>query len=133
MTPFQAAAVSSWNAAQQTATISVVYSACAASSQPVWAKMMDYFGRPFVVYASFLFYVLGCIIMAVSQNVETMCGGRAIYVFGYGAQNRRLNGEAETDTSVPVCYHRRRHESAPPCSVLVPGVSSAECERAWTD
>lgn len=124
MTPFQSAAISGWNAAQQTATISVVYSACAASSQPVWAKMMNYFGRPFVLYASFLFYVLGYVIMAVSQNVDTMCGGTALYVFGYGAQNReRRGGGSEADAQ---CSCTSSSPTPPACATV-------SCSRPWCE
>lgn len=85
--PFQAAAVSEWNAAGQVATLGVARATIAAASQPVWAKTMDYMGRPFVVYASTFFYCLGYILLASSQNFGQLAGGIVLQVFGFGGEN----------------------------------------------
>ncbi|KLT44826.1 siderochrome-iron uptake transporter [Cutaneotrichosporon oleaginosum] len=73
--PFQAQAVSGWNAAGQVATLGVARATIASASQPIWAKIMDYMGRPFVVYGSCFFYCLGYIVLACSNNFGTLAGG----------------------------------------------------------
>jgi MFS family permease len=85
--PFQAAAVGEWKAAGQVATLGVARAAMAAASQPIWAKIMDYMGRPFVVLGSCLFYCLGYVLLASSQNFGQLTGGLILYVFGFGGEN----------------------------------------------
>jgi MFS family permease len=84
---FQSAAISEWNAAGQSSTLSVARAAIAAASQPVWAKIMDNLGRTFVVFSSTIFYILGYIVMASAQNFGALTGGLILQVFGFGAQN----------------------------------------------
>lgn len=91
-TPFQSQAASEWGVAGQVATLGVARATIAAASQPIWAKIMDYLGRPFVVYGSCFFYCLGYILLASSQNFGQLAGGLVLYVMGFGGENSKCTG-----------------------------------------
>ncbi|KAF2630363.1 siderochrome-iron transporter-like protein Sit1 [Macroventuria anomochaeta] len=65
------------------ATIGVLRSVIAAAAQPTAAKIADVFGRVEVVLVSIFFYVLGTVIEAVSDNVESFAAGAVFYQVGY--------------------------------------------------
>lgn len=90
--PFQAEAVSSWNVAGQVATLGVARATIASASQPIWAKIMDYMGRDFVVYGSCFFYCLGYIVLASAKDFGSLAGGLVLQVFGFGGENSESGG-----------------------------------------
>jgi SIT family siderophore-iron:H+ symporter-like MFS transporter len=65
------------------ASINVVRSVIAAAAQPTAAKIADVFGRFELVCISVVFYVLGTIIEACSNDVATFAGGSVLYQIGY--------------------------------------------------
>lgn len=85
-TPYQAAAVSSWNAAARTSTLGVIRAVVSASSQPVYAKLADFVGRPFVIVVFTLFYIVGCVLQATAGGFGSYTAGFVLYVFGFAGQ-----------------------------------------------
>ncbi|KAH7089591.1 siderochrome-iron transporter-like protein Sit1 [Paraphoma chrysanthemicola] len=65
------------------ATINVLRSVIAAAAQPTAAKIADVFGRVEVVVISVVFYLLGTIVEATSNNVASFCAGAVLYQVGY--------------------------------------------------
>ena len=51
--------------------------------QPSAARIADVFGRVELVIVSVFFYVLGTIVEATAQNVQTFAGGSVLYQTGY--------------------------------------------------
>lgn len=94
---FQAFAVSEWNVAGQTATLAVIRSCIGAASQPVYAKLCDHVGRPFVLFISTLFFLLGTVVCAAAQNFGSYIAGFVIYTFGFGGQNSASRPRPEAD------------------------------------
>jgi len=80
---FQTNATASYSSHSLLATINVVRSVIAAAAQPTAAKIADVFGRLELVCVSVVFYVVGTIIEACSDNVRTFAGGAVLYQIGY--------------------------------------------------
>ncbi|TXT10691.1 hypothetical protein VHUM_02196 [Vanrija humicola] len=85
-TPYQAAAVSSWNAAAQTSSLGVIRAVIAASSQPIFAKLSDFAGRPFVICVATVFYAIGCIMQATADSFPNYTGGFVFYTLAFAGQ-----------------------------------------------
>ena len=64
-------------------TISVVRSVIGAAAQPAGGKIADVFGRMELLIVSIIFYVVGSIIEAASQNLEGFSAGAVFYELGY--------------------------------------------------
>ncbi|KAL1412222.1 hypothetical protein Q8F55_003233 [Vanrija albida] len=97
---FQAFAVSEWNVAGQTATLAVIRACIGSASQPVYAKLCDYVGRPFVLFISTFFFLLGTIVCAAAQNFGSYIAGFVIYTFGFGGQNMLIFAVASDFSSM---------------------------------
>lgn len=80
---FQLFAAGSFGANDLTATISVVRSVIGAAAQPTGGKIADVFGRLELLCVSIVFYAMGTIIEATSQNIETFSAGAVFYELGY--------------------------------------------------
>jgi len=65
------------------ASVNVLRAVIAAAAQPTAGKIADVFGRLELVCCSVFFYVLGTVIEAVAENVDTFCAGAIIYQVGY--------------------------------------------------
>lgn len=65
------------------ATINVLRSVVAAAAQPTAAKIADVFGRFELVLCSVLFYVVGTIVEATSNDTQTFSAGAVLYQVGY--------------------------------------------------
>ena len=61
------------------ATINVLRSVIAAAAQPTAAKIADVCGHVELVIVSVFFYVIGTIIEATANNVQTFAGGAVLY------------------------------------------------------
>jgi SIT family siderophore-iron:H+ symporter-like MFS transporter len=85
-TPYQAAAVSSWNSAAQTSSLGVIRAVIAASTQPIYAKLADFLGRPFVVCLFTLFYIIGCVLQATADSFASYTGGFVFYTLAFAGQ-----------------------------------------------
>ena len=55
----------------------------AAAAQPTAARIADVFGRVELILVSIVFYILGTIIEACSNSVQTFAGGAVLYQIGY--------------------------------------------------
>ncbi|THG94439.1 hypothetical protein EW026_g7038 [Hermanssonia centrifuga] len=82
---YQTEATSSYATHSLLATVNVLRAVIAAAAQPTLAKLMDVFGRFEVLLASVVFYIIGTIIEACSNNVESFSGGAILYQIGYTA------------------------------------------------
>ncbi|KAI9484018.1 MAG: major facilitator superfamily domain-containing protein [Benjaminiella poitrasii] len=51
--------------------------------QPLFSKLADMVGRAFAYTASVTFFMVAFIVMACSNNYNTLVGGQVIYAFGY--------------------------------------------------
>ncbi|KAG6007246.1 hypothetical protein E4U43_000338 [Claviceps pusilla] len=80
---YQPTATSSFGEHSLSATVNVLRSAISVGAQPTAAKIADVFGRVELICVSVIFYVVGTIIEAVSDNVDTFSGGAIIYQIGY--------------------------------------------------
>ncbi|KAG5931748.1 hypothetical protein E4U59_007939 [Claviceps monticola] len=80
---YQPTATSSFSEHSLSATVNVLRSAISVGAQPTAAKIADVFGRVELVCVSVLFYVVGTIVEAVADNVDTFSGGAIIYQIGY--------------------------------------------------
>jgi len=85
---YQNFALSDFGAAAQVSTVAVVRSIVAAAAQPLYAKISDYFGRLSILFIAVLFYVVGTIVQAASQNLDQFLGGAVLYQFGYTGTQR---------------------------------------------
>ncbi|WOO83154.1 Siderophore iron transporter 1 [Vanrija pseudolonga] len=85
-TPYQAAALSSWGSAAQTSTLGVTRAVVSAATQPVYAKLSDFLGRPFVIMVFTVIYVVGCIVQATSKGFSNYLGGFVLYVLAFAGQ-----------------------------------------------
>ncbi|KAL1409289.1 hypothetical protein Q8F55_006122 [Vanrija albida] len=85
-TPYQAAALSSWSAAARSSTLGVTRAVISAAAQPVYAKLSDFLGRPFVIMVFTVIYVVGCIVQATSQNFDNYMGGFVLFVLAFSGQ-----------------------------------------------
>ncbi|KAH7389870.1 siderochrome-iron transporter-like protein Sit1 [Pyrenochaeta sp. MPI-SDFR-AT-0127] len=65
------------------ATVNVLRSVIAAAAQPTAAKIADVFGRVEAVLISIVFYILGTVVEATSNGVESFCAGAVLYQIGY--------------------------------------------------
>ncbi|KAJ9110593.1 ferrioxamine B transporter [Naganishia vaughanmartiniae] len=64
-------------------TINVLRAVIAASAQPTAAKIADVFGRIELIIVSIVFYVVGTIVEATSNDVSQFSGGAVLYQIGY--------------------------------------------------
>ncbi|KAG5928852.1 hypothetical protein E4U42_007830 [Claviceps africana] len=80
---YQPTATSSFGEHSLSATVNVLRSAISVGAQPTAAKIADVFGRVELICVSVVFYVVGTVIEAVSDNVDTFSGGAIIYQIGY--------------------------------------------------
>lgn len=80
---YQPEATNSFGTHSLASTINVIRSVVSVGAQPTAAKIADVFGRVELICVSVFFYVLGTIIEAVSNNVDTFAGGGALYQIGY--------------------------------------------------
>ncbi|KAG5984961.1 hypothetical protein E4U55_002368 [Claviceps digitariae] len=80
---YQPTATSSFGEHSLSATVNVLRSAISVGAQPTAAKIADVFGRVELICVSVMFYVVGTVIEAVSDNVDTFSGGAIIYQIGY--------------------------------------------------
>ncbi|KAG6165864.1 hypothetical protein E4U35_002816 [Claviceps purpurea] len=80
---YQPTATSSFSEHSLSATVNVLRSAISVGAQPTAAKIADVFGRVELICVSVLFYVVGTIVEAVADNVDTFSGGAIIYQIGY--------------------------------------------------
>ncbi|OAQ71937.1 siderochrome-iron transporter (Sit1) [Pochonia chlamydosporia 170] len=80
---YQPSATNSFGQHSLASTINVIRSVVSVGAQPTAAKIADVFGRVELICLSVFFYVLGTIIEAVSQNVDTFAGGSVLYQIGY--------------------------------------------------
>ncbi|KAG5951062.1 hypothetical protein E4U53_003855 [Claviceps sorghi] len=80
---YQPTATSSFSQHSLSATVNVLRSAISVGAQPTAAKIADVFGRVELICVSVVFYVVGTIIEAVADNVDTFSGGAIIYQIGY--------------------------------------------------
>ncbi|KAF2827277.1 putative transporter [Ophiobolus disseminans] len=67
------------------ATVNVLRGVVAAAAYPLVARLSDVFGRLPMVIMSIMFYILGTIIDAKSQNVQSFSAGAVIYQVGFTA------------------------------------------------
>lgn len=88
-TPYQAAALSSWGSAAQTSTLGVTRAVVSAATQPIYAKLSDFLGRPFVIMVFTVIYVVGCIVQATSKGFSNYLGGFVLYVLAFAGQQGR--------------------------------------------
>ena len=87
---YQAQALSIFGSSAQVSTVGVVRSIVAAAAQPLFAKISDYFGRVSILFISVVFYVVGTILQAASNNLDQYLGGAVLYQFGYTGTQREL-------------------------------------------
>ncbi|KAI0075932.1 ferrichrome-type siderophore transporter [Panus rudis PR-1116 ss-1] len=85
---YQATATASYATHSLLATVNVLRAVIAAAAQstpiqPTIAKLADVFGRMEMVMVSILFYVLGTIVEACADDVDTFAGGAILYQIGY--------------------------------------------------
>ncbi|KAG6047406.1 hypothetical protein E4U39_000510 [Claviceps sp. Clav50 group G5] len=80
---YQPTATSSFSEHSLSATVNVLRSAISVGAQPTAAKIADVFGRVELICVAVLFYVVGTIVEAVADNVDTFSGGAIIYQIGY--------------------------------------------------
>ncbi|WVW81023.1 hypothetical protein I302_103014 [Kwoniella bestiolae CBS 10118] len=80
---YQATALSELGTSSQISTVTVVRSVVAAAAQPAYAKISDYFGRISILFISVVFYAIGTIVQATSNNLSAFSGGAVLYQFGY--------------------------------------------------
>ncbi|KAK3384609.1 major facilitator superfamily domain-containing protein [Lasiosphaeria ovina] len=80
---YQNYATASFSQHSLISTVLVLRSVIAAAAQPTSARLADIFGRLQLVCLAVVFYVLGTIVEAVSNNVETFAAGVLIYQVGY--------------------------------------------------
>lgn len=85
-TPYQAAAVSSWNSAAQTASLGVIRSVVSATAQPIYAKLADFFGRPTSIVLFTIFYIIGCVLQASAKSFPNYVAGFVFYVLAFAGQ-----------------------------------------------
>ncbi len=88
---YQAMAVSSWGSAGQTATLGVIRACVAAISQPIHAKLADYYSRTFVLIWSTFIFAVGTIVQATATGFGPYIGGFVLYTLGFGAEHSRLH------------------------------------------
>lgn len=79
---YQTYATNSYSTHSLLSTLNVVKAVIAAAAQPPMSKVADIFGRLELITFSVLFYVLGTIIEAASDNVQTYAGGQVLYQIG---------------------------------------------------
>jgi SIT family siderophore-iron:H+ symporter-like MFS transporter len=80
---YQTYATASYSLHSLLATINVVRSVIGAAAQPAAGKIADVFGRLELLLVSIVFFIIGTIIEATSNNVETFCAGAVFYELGY--------------------------------------------------
>ncbi|KAJ9614083.1 ferrioxamine B transporter [Cladophialophora chaetospira] len=80
---YQATATASMGHHSLLATVTTLRAVIAAAAQPTAAKIADVFGRLELVFVSVAFYVLGTIIEASANNINTFLGGAVLYQVGY--------------------------------------------------
>ena len=76
---YQSYATNSYATHSLLATVNVLRAVIAAAAQPTIAKLMDVFGRFEVLLVSIVFYVIGTIIEACSDEVKSFAGAAIIY------------------------------------------------------
>ncbi|ETW83548.1 major facilitator superfamily [Heterobasidion irregulare TC 32-1] len=82
---YQSYATNSYATHSLLATVNVLRAVIAAAAQPTLAKLMDVFGRFEVMTVSVIFYIIGTIVEATSNNVKSFAGGAILYQIGYTA------------------------------------------------
>jgi MFS transporter, SIT family, siderophore-iron:H+ symporter len=80
---YQPYATASYASHSLLATVNVLRAVIAAAAQPTAAKIADVFGRMELVCLSVFFYIIGTIVEAVSDGVESFAAGAVIYQIGY--------------------------------------------------
>lgn len=63
--------------------MNVVRAVIAAAAQPTAARVADVFGRTELILVSIFFYVIGTIVEASADRVQTFAGGAVLYQIGY--------------------------------------------------
>ncbi|TFK51951.1 siderochrome-iron transporter [Heliocybe sulcata] len=79
---YQTYATNSYSTHSLLSTLNVVKAVIAAAAQPPMSKVADIFGRLELISFSVLFYVVGTIIEAASDDVQTYAGGQVLYQIG---------------------------------------------------
>lgn len=80
---YQPTATASFQSHSLLSTVNVLRSVIAAAAQPTSAKIADVFGRIELLCVSVFFYVLGTIVEAVSDGVDSFSAGAVLYQIGY--------------------------------------------------
>lgn len=80
---YQGYATGEFSAHSLLTTINVVRSVIGAAGQPAAGKIADVFGRLELLLVSIVLYVVGTIVEAFSNSVESFCAGAVIYELGY--------------------------------------------------
>lgn len=80
---YQPYALASFDHHSLLATVNVLRAVIASAAQPTAAKIADVFGRAELIMVSVFFYIIGTIVEAVSDNVDTFSAGAVIYQIGY--------------------------------------------------
>ncbi|KAI9877638.1 MAG: Siderophore transporter, partial [Watsoniomyces obsoletus] len=80
---YQPYATASYASHSLLATVNVLRAVIAAAAQPTAAKIADVFGRMELVCLSVFFYIIGTIVEAVSDGVESFAAGAVIYQIGF--------------------------------------------------
>ncbi|KAF2659841.1 MFS general substrate transporter [Lophiostoma macrostomum CBS 122681] len=80
---YQPVATNSYQTHSTLATIATLRAVIAAAAQPTAAKIADVFGRVELILVSILFYVVGTIVEAASNGVESFAAGAVLYQIGY--------------------------------------------------
>ncbi|RMD42815.1 hypothetical protein DV735_g2328, partial [Chaetothyriales sp. CBS 134920] len=80
---YQPYATASYSQHSLLATINVLRAVIAAAAQPTAAKISDVFGRVELICVSIVFYVVGTIVEATSNGVNSFAAGAVVYQIGY--------------------------------------------------
>ncbi|EON96513.1 putative siderophore iron transporter 1 protein [Phaeoacremonium minimum UCRPA7] len=80
---YQPYATSEFNEHSLLSSINVLRAVIAAAAQPTAGKIADVFGRVELICLSVFFYIIGTIVEAVANDIETFAGGAVIYQVGY--------------------------------------------------
>ena len=80
---FQTIATNNFQHHSMLGTVNTVRAILAAAIQPPYARVADKFGRVELLFFSIFFYVIGTIVVAASNNVNSFTGGQLLYQVGY--------------------------------------------------
>ena len=80
---FQTQATNDYAHHSMLGTMNTVRAILAAAIQPPYARVADKFGRVELLLFSIFFYVVGTIVVAASNNVDSFTGGQLLWQVGY--------------------------------------------------